>query len=227
MRRSLAVMTMLALTSLAGAAGAQPAGAPPPVPEGAPATPVAAAAPAAAGAEDIAAGFGLPGQIAISGDLQASFVHESQSAVGGGSSSSVTVVSITPSLDYFVAPNVSVGGALQITHGDFGSGSGTVTGIGLLARAGYNLHLAPMLSFWPQLQLGYVHQSFSGGGASASGYTVPLAIFAPLLVHITQHLFAGIGPIFSTDLISKVQSNDASKATDIGISSLVGGYFGG
>jgi hypothetical protein len=133
---------------------------------------------------------------------------------------------VQPSLDYFVIPNVSVGGALSITHGSLGGSTGDVTGIGILVRGGYNLHLAPMISLWPQLQLGYLHESFSGGGMSTSGYTIPLQIFAPFLVHVTTHLFVGIGPAFSTDLVSKVQSQDASKTTDIGIESVVGGYFG-
>jgi hypothetical protein len=173
---------------------------------------------------DPASAFGLLGQIVISGELQASIVHESVS-MGGASSTNITV---QPALDYFVMPNVSVGGAVVISHGSFAGGSGTVMEIGLLARAGYNLHLAPMVSLWPQLELGYLHDSISGGGggASVSGYVVPLQIFAPFLFHVTTHLFVGIGPVFKTDLLSKFQSNDAPKTTDIGISSVVGGYFG-
>ena len=226
-RHLLFVSTVALTTALMGAARAQtPAGAPPAVAEPVPA---AAPPPSAPAADDTAAGFGLAGQLAISGDLQATVLHESVS-MGGGSA---TAVQIQPSLDYFVAPNVSVGGALTISHGSSGSSSGSIntssssTSIGIAARAGYNLHLAPMISFWPQLQLGYVHSSFSAGGMDSSGYTFSLAIFAPLLVHIAPHLFVGIGPVFSTDLISKVEGNDNAKTTDIGITSVVGGYFGG
>jgi hypothetical protein len=196
-----------------------PAAAPPP--------PTATTAAPAAG--DIAAEFGQQGQIAISGDLQASFVHESNSPPGGGASTSSNVITIQPSLDYFVAPNVSVGGAIAITHGDFGTGNGSLTGIGILARGGYNLHLAPMLSLWPQIAIGYIHESIDPGGgiASQSGYVVPLRIFAPLLIHPVAHLFVGIGPVFSTELMSKVGGQDAGKTTDFGIASVVGGYFGG
>ena len=223
------ISTVMLTTALAGVARAQaPAGAPPAVPsDPVPASPPPVATTAAGGAEDVAAGFGMLGQIAISGELQASFTHESTSSPGGGGSSSINVVSFQPALDYFVAPNVSVGGALVITHGDSGSGSGSETAVGILARAGYNLHLAPIVSFWPQLAIGYLHDSFSGGGASGSGYSVPLQLFAPILVHVTTHLFVGIGPAFSTDLLSKVEGMDAGKITDIGISSVVGGYFGG
>jgi hypothetical protein len=218
---------VLATVSAGGAFAQAPAGAPPAVPDPAAAPPPPTATAAAPAAGDTAAEFGQAGQIAISGDLQASFVHESQSLPNGGSSTSVNVIQIQPSLDYFVAPNISVGGAIPITHGDFGSG--TLTGIGILARAGYNLHLAPLLSLWPQLSIGYVHESFDPGGgvASQSGYTVPLRIFAPLLIHPVAHLFVGIGPVFQTELISKVGGQDAGKTTDFGIASVVGGYFGG
>ena len=213
------------LLATAGAARAQGAATPAPTP--APTeTPAAAPAAPAAAADDVAAGFGVQGQIAISGELQASFVHESTSAAGGAASTSVNAITVQPSLDYFVVPNVSLGGALSISHGSFGGSGGDQTAIGILVRGGYNLHLAPMISLWPQLQLGYLHESFSGGGVSASGYTIPLQIFAPFLVHVATHLFVGIGPAFSTDLVSKVQSMDASKTTDIGIESVVGGYFG-
>jgi hypothetical protein len=223
---------VLATIATSAAFAQAPAGAPPAVPDPVPAAPpppptATAGAPAAG---DTAAEFGQLGQIAISGDLQASFVHESQSLPGGAASPpSTTVISIQPSLDYFVAPNVSVGGAIPITHGDFGSGNGTLTGIGILARAGYNLHLAPLLSLWPQLEIGYVHESIDPGGgvASQSGYVVPLRIFAPLLIHPVAHLFVGIGPVFQTDLISKVGGQDSVKTTDFGIASVVGGYFGG
>jgi hypothetical protein len=232
MRKHLLVGSAFALaTILTGAVHAQPAGAPPAVPAdpvpAAPPPPTATAAAPAPVAGDVAAGFGQLGQIAISGDLQATFTHESTSVPAGTAPPSTNTISIQPSLDYFVAPNISVGGAIPITHGDLG-GVGTATGIGLLARGGYNLHLAPMLSLWPQLSIGYVHLSVSptGGGSSVSGYNVPLRIFVPLLIHPTEHFFVGIGPVFQTDLISKVSGNDADKTTDVGVASVVGGYFG-
>ena len=51
-------------------------------------------------AVDTAAGFGRLGQIAVSGELQFSILHDSQS-MGGGSS---TVVVIQPALDYLWLP---------------------------------------------------------------------------------------------------------------------------
>jgi hypothetical protein len=215
----LAVAT-LATATVAGTAQAQtpPEGAPPAAPEG---TPPVAATPAPA---NTGGGFGQVGQIAISGELQASLVHASTS-MGGGSS---TTIKIQPSLDYFLAPNVSVGGALGIAHAAAGTGTGSVTTIGIAARGGYNVGLTPVLSLWAQAQLGYNHLSFSPGGgiADVSGYTVTFGVFVPVLYHVTEHLFVGLGPVFQTELMSKVMSADAPKETDFGLQSVVGGYFG-
>ena len=89
------------------------------------------------------------------------------------------------------------------------------------------MHLTEILSVWAQLQLGYTHSSISSGAVSISGYSIPLGIFVPVLWHPTPHLFIGAGPIFETELASKLQGADTSKATSFGIQSVVGGYLGG
>jgi hypothetical protein len=175
-----------------------------------------------------AALFGRLGQIVLTGDLQLSFSHDSASM---GDASSNTFV-FSPAADYFAAPNVSIGGAVVLAHSSFDSGipgsSGSdTTSIGILLRGGYNLRLADMISIWPRLAIGYAHTSSGSGGTDVSGYSVPLLIDAPILVHLAPHFFVGVGPAFQTELISKVEGNDASKTTSIGISTVVGGYFGG
>jgi hypothetical protein len=224
-----ALTLMLAVPALA-----QDAAPPPPVVEtGAPPaptpnpTPMAAAAPAGA-----MGAFGSPGQMAISVDLpltneapQFGILHESMTM---GLPSSTRVV-IMPSLDYFVAPNVSVGGQVGIdyttTSGTGGGASSSTTILQVEARAGYNIPLGDVASIWPHLGIAYVHASFSGGGQSA--YLVPLVITAPLLWHATPHFFLGAGPVFTTDLVAKSGGADLPKTTDFGIQALVGGCFGG
>ncbi len=217
--RLLMIPAVLLLAS--GAARAQDAAAPAPAPQTAPA-PAPAAAPSTIGGDDNAALFGVQGQFAVTDDLQLSLLHQSFSM--GGSSS--TSVSFDPSLDYFVAPNLSVGGTLIIQHGDATGLSTDATRIGIGVRGGYDLRLANLISFWPQLQLAYAHDSVSSGGTDITGYDIQLAIFAPFLFHPVPHFFVGIGPAFATDLVSKVQSMSASKETDIGLQSVVGGHFG-
>ena len=203
------------VTATAGAAQAQET--PPADPN---ATPPSTTPAGNTGGGSTGSGMGQQGQMVITGDLQFELSHSSTN-MGGGSSNTIA---IQPSLDYFVAPQISVGGTLAIAHSSLGGGStGSLTLIGIGARGGYLLNINEMLSLWPQLQLSYAHLSFSPG--SATGSSVSLAIFAPLLYHITQHLFFGIGPSFSTDLMSKVMSMDAPKTTDFGLTSVVGGYF--
>jgi hypothetical protein len=199
-----------------------------------PAAPMETAPPAATSTEtappvvatsmSAAGNFGLLSQIVISGDLQFDISRSST-----GDSDSTTVL-IQPALDYFVAPNFSVGGMLA-----FGSGSSSfmgeegadVTILGIGARGGFNLPLADAISLWPRLSLSYVNMSFSSGGSDASGYSIPLDIFAPVLWHPAAHFFIGVGPVFSTELVNKVEGESQDKTTSFGLQSTVGGYFGG
>ena len=171
--------------------------------------------------------FGAKGQISINVDLpftsdapQFAIYNTSVSGNGG----STTNVNITPALDYFVAPNLSIGGQLGFQHQSFSTpgsnvsevGSGFVVGV----RGGLNVPLAPALSLWPRLSLTYL--SLSGGGFTNSW--VPLTIFVPLLWHPASHFFLGGGPVFSTELSNSYESNGLS--VDGGKTTVVGGYFG-
>ena len=133
---------------------------------------------------------------------------------------------LAPSLDYFVAPNVSLGGTLGFANGSSGSGatSSDVTSITVGARAGFNLALTNMLSLWPRLGLSYNHFSSTVGGSSTSStaYDVILAIQAPLLWHPTSHFFIGAGPMLLTEV---AVSDNSPKTTQLGVDALIGGYF--
>ena len=202
--------------------------------------PAAATAPAAAPASNpISAGtgaFGSLGQIAVSVDLpftneapQFALYHESTS-MGGGSS---TNVAIQPSLDYFVAPNISLGGEIGFTHGNGSTlglglpGTASATSFILEVRGGYNIALNDMFSIWPHLGIGYGHVSVSYMGQSSSGYVIPLVVTVPVLWHPASHFFLGLAPTLTTNLVAKTEGNDAPKTTDVGLTAVIGGYFGG
>jgi len=208
---------------------------PPPTatePPAATAPPPAAAAPAAmAGTGE----FGSLGQFVVSVDLpfmnegpQLAIVHESTS-MGG---SSATAIAIQPSLDYFVAPHVSLGAQIGIAHGSAGVstpgfGDTTITTFGVEVRGGYRLALNESFSLWSRLGIGYAHNSYSSGGMDASGYELDLFVSVPVLWHPASHFFIGAGPALSTQLLNKLESQDQGKTTDIGLTALIGGYFGG
>ncbi|HVY40097.1 MAG TPA: hypothetical protein VHM31_19290 [Polyangia bacterium] len=198
-------------------------------------TPAPAAAPAGSMMGAGTGAFGSLGQLVVSVDLpfmnegpQFAIVHESTSM--GGSSS--TDINIRPALDYFVAPHISVGGQVGIEHGSTGfsiaGSSVNQTIIGVEVRGGYELALTDTVSLWPRLGIGYNHNSYSGGGGTdSSGYDLDLLISVPVLWHPASHFFLGAGPAFTTQLVNKVEGNDVGKTTDIGITAVIGGYFGG
>ena len=237
--RRLSFVILTATMSFAAVAGAQPQDEEPSAtdesvppdqaPPGPPQTelaPGASQAPLPPPAADI--GFGTPGQIVVSDDMQMTLRRRRQTNTG--MTYDTTSVQLRPALDYFVARNLSIGGQLRIEYaaGDNGVDT-TITTIGLVPRIGYNLALSPTTSIWPRVGLGYIHTSYDNGGSGAynfSGYTVTLDVFVPLVFQPVPHFFLGGGPFAATDLVSKHQGMDTIKTTDIGLMSTIGGYFG-
>lgn len=232
------VMTVLALSMMVAAPAMAQDAAPPAAPPAEAPPPVPAAAPAPMPAPSGGGAFGSLGQIALSIDLPLQnegpqlFLIHSSTSMGGGSSTSFGIL---PSLDYFVAPNVSIGAQLGLayssTPAQTGGSSSSQTVIAVEARVGYDLPLGDAASIWPRIGIGYTHSSISTGGASGSAYQVPLNISVPVLWHPGAHFFLGAGPMLGTELISKVSaggmSADVGKNTQYGIQALIGGYIGG
>jgi hypothetical protein len=199
-----------------------------PAPSRSPAPMIASEAPAAAAA------FGAQGQLAISVDLplnneapELTFVHSSTS-MGGGTSNTVA---IQPSFDYFVAPDLSVGGLVGFAYstvpGMAGNPSLNITLFDVELRVGYNVPLGEMASLWPRVGIMYTHSSTSSGGASGSGYSIPLTAFIPVLWQPVHHFFLGAGPFVTTELVNKLEGLSQPKTTQYGLQALIGGYFGG
>jgi hypothetical protein len=178
-------------------------------------------------------GMGRQGQIVLAADMPFlttaplfKIVRTSVS-MGGGSSTDIV---IAPSGDYFIAPNISVGALVGFSNGPVLGGDGTTFGV--MPRAGYSLALTDVLSIWPRLGIGYFHTSYSfTGGGSGSGYVIPLLIEAPILWHPANHFFIGAGPMLSLELANSGESGgmsvDLAKTTNLGVTTMIGGYFGG
>ena len=187
-------------------------------------TPAPAAPAAPAGGGEAVAPFGVAGQIAVSSDLQ---LQASHSGLGGAST---TTVRIQPAFDYFVIPSISVGGVLGLQFDWIGAmglaPSSRLTTIVVGARAGYALRLLDNVAVWGRIGFSYVHQSQSTG-TNNTAYAIPFSISVPVLWMPTSHLFIGAGPFFDRDIVSKAGSTTQPNRTDFGLTSLVGGYFGG
>jgi hypothetical protein len=88
--------------------------------------------------------------------------------------------------------------------------------------------VADTVSVWPRLGFGYTHIRTSFAyGAPVTGYAIPLSVTVPFLWHPGGHFILGVGPAFATQLASKSGGLDAPKATDYGITALIGGTLGG
>jgi hypothetical protein len=121
------------------------------------------------------------------------------------------VLALNPAIDTFIAPHVSVGGAVTYQHSSAGTGYDVV---GLTARAGYSLPVTERVGFWPLGMLGVQHQSGNHASSTATLFT----LYAPFLFHIVPHLFVGAGPSFTLFLSG---GNDSV----FGIDTLLGGWF--
>jgi hypothetical protein len=167
---------------------------------------------------------------------QFAIVHETNTMNGPSS----TRIVIQPSVDYFIAPNVSVGGELGIDHlsvstpsPPYGYGQATnnstgATAISAEARVGYNVSLTETVSLWPRLGLGYVYTTTSFPYApDATGHSIPLSLSVPFLWHPGGHFFVGGGPAIVTQLSNEISGANGSKSTDYGLLGLIGGTIGG
>jgi len=189
---------------------------------------VALASTLAFGGTAAAEAIGAPGQIAISGDFQIAFASVSSS---DDDAESATRIRVAPAGDYFLIPNLSLGGQVvfdQESQGDF-----TDRTIGVAVRAGYVIGLGKV-SIWPRAGLtfdnGNADVEFLGISGELSTSTLTLNVFAPLLVHPVDHVFIGLGPAFDLDLVVSQSFNDndvddPEKLTAFGVLSTVGGYF--
>ncbi|HEY4015689.1 MAG TPA: hypothetical protein VGM06_20255 [Polyangiaceae bacterium] len=128
-----------------------------------------------------------------------------QHQVGGGNGTTFT---LRPALDYFVIPNLSLGGAVEF---DYATGNPNQTDFKLAPEIGYEVALTDTWSIWPKAALSL---SFPSPGDPS----VTLIISVPFLVHPAEHFFFGIGPGFSQGLTS-------NPSTFITGDFLIGGYF--
>jgi hypothetical protein len=163
--------------------------------------------------------LGQKGQISIAGDFQISIVSESTDA--DNDESDLDIV-ISPALDFFIAPNLSVGGQVVFAREDQGELEAQTFGAG--ARVGYVIGLGKV-SIWPRAGFTFARTSFEFGEADTTLTGLSLNVFAPVLYHPVDHFYLGLGPKLDYDVYADDDTDDAPKTTAIGIVSTIGGYF--
>lgn len=188
MRKAALGLLSLSTLLLAGAAHAQVLGETPP-------------APAAS------TSMGGVGQVVISGDFDISFNYNVDSEVSS--------LSLSPAVDYFIAPQLSVGGQIIFNHQSVTGGSVTV--FGLAPRVGFNIPLQEMFSVYPRVGFSFLHSDVAGG---QNLFT--LNAYAPFLFHPVPHFFIGLGPVLTWDVAG---GTSATRTVNFGLLTTVGGWF--
>lgn len=169
--------------------------------------------------------FGEKGQLAISSDAALTIQNSSIADSDG----SVTTITLSPAVDYFVIKNLSIGGNVLFAYESAGDTSGTRFGVG--PRVGYNLPLSDLVSIWPKAGLSISHTSQSTDApepvpgqpvvadTDVSNTALQLNLFVPVMFHPAEHFFAGFGPFLDTDL------NGDNRVTTFGGKLTIGGYI--
>jgi hypothetical protein len=188
--------------------------------------------------------FGGPGTLAISSDMNlalqgcsgcASPTNIGYGAGNNAANSSGWVLTLAPAADYFVIQGLSLGAQIVYAHTHMSSSSGVAGSsststdgdlFGIGARVGYNIPITDLISFWPKAGLLFDTVS-STGSFSANAFDV--FVYAPFLLHLAPHFFAGLGPQIQTDITSSQSEAGHSnpsppKQTSYGILFTIGGW---
>jgi hypothetical protein len=180
--------------------------------------------------------FGTRGTIAITGAFT---VGTSYTGSLESSDASEFDLRVIPSLDYFVAENLSIGGALFLDYQDrtyASSMSVTSTTLGAEVGMGYNVAFSRLFSWWPNARIGFGWSHTSSDlrellnglavpvDTTTNDHVVVARAYLPFLIHPAQHFFLGIGPDAFIDLARGGDSN-GDQRFQIALSSMVGGWF--
>lgn len=178
--------------------------------------------------------FGEPGQLVLTTSTNAWIGHHSYANSKGSS----TELVIAPSVDYFVGNGTSMGAEIDI---GYSSGSGfdawgtptesSSTSFGGALRAGYDVRLSSKASIWLLVGAGYgsvASDISSEKGSNQHTWTRGwIDASAPVLLHPASHFFVGVGPFLFHEFDSRDQYDLEINATRLGVSLILGGWFGG
>jgi hypothetical protein len=182
--------------------------------------------------------YGETGEVVIQGGAGASLSYTNHDE----SDAESVDARLTPSLDYFVFRDVSIGLELRLSYSEdagygvddrlirnrFGFGGGA-------ARLGVNFPLGRYVSLHPAVSFGvhrieesaqYVRERARSWRTVRTGPYVEVT--TPLLLHVAPRFFVGLRPYYYRDLARAQRGPDAgSNQSVLGVGVLVGGYIGG
>lgn len=160
-------------------------------------------------------GMGGVGQVVIEGDFKVDFLYNADAEASS--------LELSPAVDYFIAPNLSVGGQFVFQHQSVPTITGGTTSqtvFGLAPRVGFFVPLQPMFSVYPRAGLSFLRNTMG------SGYNLlSLNAYAPFLFHPVPHFFIGLGPVLSWDIAGGSVGGGNIRTVNFGLLSTVGGWF--
>jgi len=172
--------------------------------------------------------FGAANQVVLSTDATTSVSYFSSF----GTDARAFGLSLSPSLDFFFARNVSIGAGLDVFYDSSRSGGvdATSVGGGVRGRLGVNVPLGRWVSWWPQAQAAFIaaHDQAGSSGEAISSPTIGL--YAPLLLQLRTHFFIGFGPFVSHTFDGvQVQGKTpfADDQTRVSLETVISGTLGG
>ncbi len=180
--------------------------------------------------------FGDAGELVLTGEIGSSALRTTYD----GTTSSLTSVTVSPGIDYFIVDQFSIGLAVGGTYSNESGLDGTTpvtfttTGLSVaVPRIGVEARIARWLSFYPRADVyfGFAtdnEQERTSANQDKQTY-LGVGLYAPLLVHVAPHFFAGVGPSVSHDVMHQYQApNGASnqvRGTTFGASAVVGAWL--
>jgi hypothetical protein len=166
--------------------------------------------------------FGERGQVILDANVHGKI--ERVNATFQSQSRSATRIELAPSAMFFIAPNFALGGTLSYAFEKQEGATRSAFGIG--PSLGYNVALSDKASFFPNAGLLFVNSAQTiEGTPSVTGHQLVAALNFPVLLHLVPHFFVGVGPYVGWVLESKVEGQDAPKATLYGIALFIGGWL--
>jgi hypothetical protein len=182
--------------------------------------------------------FGDKGQLVLDERFKLAGTYD-RTQVNSDFTISNKAIAIAPGASYFIAPRLSLGLQVLVSHVAFdtktkGAISGdfhnALTQVGIAPSVGYAVPLSDQLSFWPQAAVQYTKGWTSGGGwfdanGNTNASTIAFKATMPLLWSPATHFFVGIGPQASFRSGALGQDSFKNGTLSLGVSSLIGGNF--
>jgi hypothetical protein len=181
--------------------------------------------------------FGRMGQLALTSAFNLFVSHSIQ-----GNDQSYTAYGATPEADYFIDDHIAFSLGVHVIRAHWHGSepltsipwTNDVTDAGGAAGFAAEVPISDRFSLYPRAALGFGHVTYDRTYESAEGprsvrqEASSTSVFGslPVLFHVAPHFFAGLGPAADHDLTRRLSPGDRqNRATRIGASSVVGGWF--